>query len=160
MLASCCASISGTTLIFDIEEYVPISNTVIFDSDIEVPRNEKWQISGICEPPDIEESSILNVKSSSVKPWTASKYMHQFEIMFKYQQLIIVWTIIISRMFHVLCSGIGVELHLPFAFNLSLNCAGVLFFVRRVLKSPCPSKGSQLIVYSLQLRWVTIHINY
>jgi hypothetical protein len=55
----CCASISGTILIFDIEEYIPISNTVIFD--IEAPRNEKWPISGIR---DVEESSISNAFSS------------------------------------------------------------------------------------------------
>jgi hypothetical protein len=49
-------------LIFDIEEYIPILNTRIFD--IEAPGNEKWQISGICEPPDFEESSISNAFSS------------------------------------------------------------------------------------------------
>jgi hypothetical protein len=53
---------SGTMiLIFNIEEYIPISNTVIFD--IEAPRNEKWPILGICEPPYIEESSISNAFS-------------------------------------------------------------------------------------------------
>jgi hypothetical protein len=58
----CCASISGTILIFDIKEYISLSNTVLFD--IEAPRNEKWLISGIFQPPDIEESSILNAFSS------------------------------------------------------------------------------------------------
>ncbi len=36
-----CALISGTILIFNIKEYIPISYTVIFD--IEAPRNEKSQ---------------------------------------------------------------------------------------------------------------------
>jgi hypothetical protein len=43
--------------------YIPILNTVIFD--IEAPRNEKWPIPGICEPPDIEESLISDVFSST-----------------------------------------------------------------------------------------------
>ena len=59
----------------------------------------------------------------------------------------------------MLCCGSGVELDLPLAFKLSLNCTGVLFFLR-VLKSPGPSEGSQSIVYSLQWHWLRIHINY
>ncbi len=43
------------------EEYIPILNTVTFD--IEAPRNEILPISGICEPPDIEESSLLKAIS-------------------------------------------------------------------------------------------------
>jgi hypothetical protein len=62
----CSASISGSILIFNIEEYILISNTGIFC--IEAPRNEKWQVTGICEPPDIEESSILNA-FSSISNW-------------------------------------------------------------------------------------------
>ncbi len=53
----------GYAIDLNIEEYIPISNTVIFD--IEAPRNENWLIPGKCEAPDIEESSISNVFSNS-----------------------------------------------------------------------------------------------
>jgi hypothetical protein len=48
---------------YNIKKYIPILNTVT-GFDIEAPKNEKWLISGICEPPDIEESSKSNAFSS------------------------------------------------------------------------------------------------
>ncbi len=57
----CCSSILGMILIIYIKEYIPLLNTVIFN--VKAPRNEKWPISGICEPPDIKESSISNAFS-------------------------------------------------------------------------------------------------
>ncbi len=80
-----------------------------------------------------------------------------FKNVSKYQQLIIVWTIFISTIYHVLCSGSDVELHLPFAFKLSLNCAGVLFCLKG-FKVSMPQSRVLLFVCSLQWCWVTAKI--
>ncbi len=61
---------------------------------------------------------------------------------------------------HVLCSGSGEELEVPFTIKLSWILQVAFFFCSKGFKSPGPSEGSQLIVYSLQWCWVTIHINY
>jgi hypothetical protein len=37
-----------------------------------------------------------------------------------------------KHIFHLFCSGSGVELNLPFTFKVSLNCVGVLFFLSRL----------------------------